>query len=275
MLSNMAFMVLDTSSAPPFNGKITTQARVLCSQQNQHTKPWMGYRIKTQDAILGEFATERLVEIGPAETLTNMASKTVNQDYSFQDVALGVQRELLSYNRDAPAIYYDTPGEETASVALDAAVNISPITPAPTTSPTASPNIVTNPTIDIAVTAPAPSIVSVPDKAVSPHDIITTLVALALVKQPGDIAQDQTLKALCGGRSSTPFRLSQLGTNTRARTIDSSKRDHRQPHQGVWVSSRPTRKCGIGRPRLHSCRSWGWDQAWTLHQCLDQQNGHK
>ncbi|KAK4139720.1 uncharacterized protein C8A04DRAFT_32793 [Dichotomopilus funicola] len=155
--------------------------------------------IKTQDAILGEFATERLVEIGPAETLTNMASKTVNQDYSFQDVALGVQRELLSYNRDAPAIYYDTPGEETAaaSVALDAAVKKSPITPAPTVSP----DIVPSPTIDVAVTAPAPTIVSVPDRAVSPHDIITTLVALALVKQPSDIAQDQTLKALCGGRS--------------------------------------------------------------------------
>ncbi|KAL2018207.1 hypothetical protein VTK56DRAFT_1180 [Thermocarpiscus australiensis] len=179
----------------------------------QNTKPLPGYRIKTQDAILGEFATERLVEIGPAETLTNMASKTVNADYSFQDVALGLQRELLSYNRDAPAIYYDAPGEKetaaaaaatttnAASVAPNAAVKKSAVTPAPTTSP----DLV--PTIDAAVTAPAPTIISVPDRAVSPHDIITTLVALALAKQPSNIAQDQTLKALCGGRSSTSFRL--------------------------------------------------------------------
>ncbi|KAK4153963.1 hypothetical protein C8A00DRAFT_33295 [Chaetomidium leptoderma] len=161
--------------------------------------------IKTQNAILGEFATERLVEIGPAETLTNMASKTVDADYRFQDVALGLQRELLSYNRDAHAIYYDTPGEETAvaaatttsaaSVAPNAAVNKPVATPTPTTSPEVVP------TIEVAVAAPAPTIMSVPDRAVSPHDIITTLVALALMKQPSNIAQDQTLKALCGGRS--------------------------------------------------------------------------
>jgi fatty acid synthase subunit alpha len=157
-------------------------------------------RIKTQDAIFGELETERLLEIGPAETLTNMASKTVDADYRVRDVAWGVQRELLSYNRDAPAIYHDGPDQEppastTASpipVVPDAA-NVPVATPTPTTPAVAS-------TTDTAVVAPTAAAVSVPDKAITPHDTITTLVALGLAKGSGDIPQDQTLKALCGGK---------------------------------------------------------------------------
>jgi len=158
-------------------------------------------RIKTQDAIFGELATERLVEIGPAETLTNMASRTVDADYRIQDVAQGVQRELLSYNRDAAAIYHDASDQEpvapvssSSAPVLPTAVNPPATAPAPTTPPAAVP------ATDAAVVAPAPAAVSVPDRALTPQDIITALVALGLAKGSSDIAQDPTLKALCGGK---------------------------------------------------------------------------
>ena len=142
------------------------------------------------------------MEIGPAETLTNMASKTVDADYRVQDLALGVQRELLSYNRNVNAIYYDNPDQESAALVTTNPASAVPSTAAPPATgpaPTVSP--VVNPTVEAAATAPTPAAMSIPDKEVSPREIITTLVALGLAKDPSSIAQDQTLKALCGGRS--------------------------------------------------------------------------
>ena len=169
---------------------------------SQYAKSSPGYRIKTQDAILGEFATERLVEIGPAETLTNMASKTVEADYRVQDLALGVQRELLSYNRNADAIYYDSPDQVAPTAVTTSSTSAVPSVAAPPATgpaPTGSSAVIS--TVEAAATVPTPATVSIPDKEVSPREIITTLVALALAKDPSNIAQDQTLKALCGGRS--------------------------------------------------------------------------
>lgn len=200
------------SNIPPINQTSVLFPRAVVSSnpdpdlhpERQYTKlPLLDYRIKTQDAIFGDLSTERLVEIGPAETLTNMASKTVDADYKVQDVAQGVQRELLSYNRDAPAIYHDADEEPTASITTSAAVAVPDAATAPAATPTPTPPAVA-PTADAAVVAPTPAAGSVPDRAVTPQDIITTLVALGLAKGSSDIAQDQTLKALCGGRWITP-----------------------------------------------------------------------
>ncbi|KAL2267375.1 hypothetical protein VTJ83DRAFT_4652 [Remersonia thermophila] len=154
--------------------------------------------IKTQDAIFGELGTERLVEIGPAETLTNMAKRTVEADYKVQDVALGVQRELLSYNRDAPAIYHDAPEEQAAPATTSPAPAAAPEPlPAPATVSAPPPPAPISP----ADAAPPAVAASVPDKPVTPQEIITTLVGLGLAKGSSDIPQDQTLRSLCGGRS--------------------------------------------------------------------------
>jgi fatty acid synthase subunit alpha len=157
--------------------------------------PIVHCRIKTQDAIFGELATERLVEIGPAETLTNMASKTVDADYRVQDVALGMHRELLSYNRDAAVLYHDTADEAPANPAST--------TPQPTTAPlqAPAPAPAPAPTTEAQTAAPPPAAaaVSVPDKALTAQEVITTLVAVGLAKGSSDIPQDQSLRSLCGG----------------------------------------------------------------------------
>ncbi|KAK6086184.1 fatty acid synthase alpha subunit [Seiridium cupressi] len=148
--------------------------------------------IDTQDAILRDFATERMVEIGPAETLVNMAKKTLKADYESHDIARGLQRELLSYKKNADAIYYKIQAEEAAAAAP------SKSTVAQSAPPPVAPASALVETVAMAAPAQA---VSVPDKVLQPIDVLTVLVAVALKKSAADIAKDQTIKALCGGRS--------------------------------------------------------------------------
>lgn len=124
------------------------------------------------------------------QTLVNMAKKTLKAGYESQDIARGLQRELLSYKKNVDAIYYKIQAEEAAASAskTPAVVNAAP-TPA-TTAPAAP-----------ALVAAAPQAVSVPDKALEPIDTLSTLVAVALKKSVEDVSKDQTIKALCGGKS--------------------------------------------------------------------------
>ena len=57
--------------------------------------------IETQDVILAEKTTERIVEIGPADTLGVMAKRTIASKYEAYDAAKSVQRQILCYNKDA------------------------------------------------------------------------------------------------------------------------------------------------------------------------------
>src|ERR1700761_3824159 len=63
--------------------------------------------IETQDVILAERTAERIVEIGPADTLGVMAKRTLASKYEAYDAAKSVQRQILCYNKDAKEIYYD------------------------------------------------------------------------------------------------------------------------------------------------------------------------
>ncbi len=72
--------------------------------------------IETQDVILAEKTTERIVEIGPADTLGVMAKRTLASKYEAYDAAKSVQRQILCYSKDAKEIYYDVdPVEEEAA----------------------------------------------------------------------------------------------------------------------------------------------------------------
>ena len=69
--------------------------------------------IETQDVFLAEKTAERVVEIGPADTLGVMAKRTLASKYEAYDAAKSVQRQILCYNKDAKEIYYDVdPVEE-------------------------------------------------------------------------------------------------------------------------------------------------------------------
>jgi fatty acid synthase subunit alpha len=149
--------------------------------------------IETQDVILAEKTTERIVEIGPADTLGVMAKRTLASKYEAYDAAKSVQRQILCYNKDAKEIYYDVdPVEEEPAPTAGS----SDSAPAPSASASKS----------APVAAPAPSAPSagpaaqVPDAPVGAVDIVRALIAQKLKKPLMDIPLTKAIKDLVGGK---------------------------------------------------------------------------
>lgn len=154
--------------------------------------------IETQDVILAEQRTERIVEIGPADTLGGMARRTLASKYEAYDAATSVQRQILCYNKDAKEIYYDVdPVEEEPEA---------PTAPAATS---ASPAAVAAAAAAPAAAAPPPPsagpAAAVEDAPVTAVDVLRTLVAQKLKKSLADVPLSKAIKDLVGGKLSTLF----------------------------------------------------------------------
>jgi fatty acid synthase subunit alpha len=150
--------------------------------------------IETQDVVLGENTTERIVEIGPADTLGVMAKRTLASKYEAHDAALSVQRQILCYNKDAKDIYYDVDPVEDEPEAAPAASGGAPAAAAPS-APAAAATV---------AAAPAPGAgpaAQVPDAPVTATDILRALVAQKLKKPLMDIPLSKAIKDLVGGKS--------------------------------------------------------------------------
>jgi fatty acid synthase subunit alpha len=147
--------------------------------------------IETQDVILAEKTTERIVEIGPADTLGVMARRTIAAKYEAYDAAKSVQRQILCYNKDAKEIYYDVDPvvDEPEPAAAESAA---PAASAPSSSATP------------AAAAPPPSAgpaAQVPDAPVGAVDIVRALIAQKLKKPLMEIPLSKAIKDLVGGMS--------------------------------------------------------------------------
>lgn len=149
--------------------------------------------IETQDVILGEKVTERIVEVGPADTLGGMAKRTLASKYEAYDAAKSVQRQILCYNKDAKEIYYDVDPvveEEAAPAGGDATAPSSSSAPAQSSAPAAA-------------AAPAPPssgpAAAVDDAPIQAVDIVRCLVAQKLKKPLADIPLSKAIKDLVGG----------------------------------------------------------------------------
>lgn len=152
--------------------------------------------IETQDVILAEKTTERIVEIGPADTLGVMAKRTLASKYEAYDAAKSVQRQILCYNKDAKEIYYDVDPVEDE-----------PETPA-TSASTPAPSAPSGSSAPAAAAPPPPSAgpaASVPDAPVGALDIVRTLVAQKLKKPLLEIPLSKAIKDLVGGMSMITF----------------------------------------------------------------------
>ena len=153
--------------------------------------------IETQDVILGEKVTERIVEIGPADTLGGMAKRTLASKYEAYDAAKSVQRQILCYNKDAKEIYYD----------VDPVVE-EEATPAGGDAP--APNPSSAPAQSFAPAPPPPSsgpAAAVDDTPVQAVDIVRSLIAQKLKKPLAEIPLSKAIKDLVGGMKRTPTRL--------------------------------------------------------------------
>ena len=148
--------------------------------------------IETQDVILAEKTTERIVEIGPADTLGVMAKRTLASKYEAYDAAKSVQRQILCYNKDAKEIYYDVDPVEDE--------------PAPAAEPTSSAPASSAPAagaVPVAAAPPPPSAgpaAQVPDAPIAALDIVRALIAQKLKKPFLEIPLSKAIKDLVGGK---------------------------------------------------------------------------
>ena len=147
--------------------------------------------IETQDVILAEKRTERIVEVGPADTLGGMAKRTLASKYEAYDAALSVQRQILCYNKDAKEIYYDVDpvDEEAASTEGATASATSPSLSAKASAPAA---------VAVAPPSSGPA-AAVADCPVAAVDIVRALIAQKLKKPLPEIPLTKAIKDLVGG----------------------------------------------------------------------------
>lgn len=146
--------------------------------------------IETQDVFLAEQQAERIVEIGPADTLGGMAKRTIGLKYEAFDAAKSLQRQILCYNKDSKEIYYDVdPVDEEA--AAPAAESSSSGAAAPTASAPAA-----TPAAAAPSAGPAAAIADAPLPAV---DVVRALIAQKLKKPLADIPLSKAIKDLVGG----------------------------------------------------------------------------
>ena len=152
--------------------------------------------IETQDVILAEKTTERIVEIGPADTLGGMAKRTLASKYEAYDAALSLQRQILCYNKDAKEIYYDVdPVEEDPATPATSGTPASTAS-APSSTPASAPAAATPP--PAANSGPAAAVADAPVSAV---DILRSLIAQKLKKPLTEIPLSKAIKDLVGGKS--------------------------------------------------------------------------
>lgn len=148
--------------------------------------------IETQDVFLAEKTAERIVEIGPADTLGVMAKRTLASKYEAYDAAKSVQRQILCYNKDAKEIYYDVDPVEDEPEPTPAGGSGAPSTAAPVAA-AAAPQ----------AAAPAPSsgpAAQVPDAPVQALEIVRALIAQKLKKPYLEVPLSKAIKDLVGGK---------------------------------------------------------------------------
>ncbi|CAK7270058.1 beta subunit of fatty acid synthetase [Sporothrix epigloea] len=149
--------------------------------------------IETQDVFLAEKTAERIVEIGPADTLGVMAKRTLASKYEAYDAAKSVQRQILCYNKDAKEIYYDVDPVEDEPEPTPAAGSGAPSTASPVAAAAAP-----------LAAAPAPSsgpAAQVPDAPVQALEIVRALIAQKLKKPYLEVPLSKAIKDLVGGKS--------------------------------------------------------------------------
>ncbi|ETS77644.1 hypothetical protein PFICI_09706 [Pestalotiopsis fici W106-1] len=161
--------------------------------------------IDTQKELLASNReVQRVIEIGPANVLANMAKKSAQRLVGEQDVVQSVDREFLNINNvdDARKIYYEY-DESSSPSGKDVSLSD---TRSPTSAPGPAVKVAAAP---IQVTEAAPVAIvpvavapeTIVDKDLSPTDIILTLVAQKIRKAFDEVPLGETIQALSAGKS--------------------------------------------------------------------------
>lgn len=150
---------------------------------------------------MGEEKIERLVEIGPSNTLSGLAKQTIETKYRDHDTALSINRQLLNIKTSENDIYYTTSDSTETPERESPEIDTLPTAQAPLPEPatTSSKRSMPlpgqgGPGVKLIATTEG-----VPAKA---EDIILTIIAQKLKKSIKDISLSSTIKTLVGGMRS-------------------------------------------------------------------------
>nr|S5NIA2.1 RecName: Full=Fatty acid synthase subunit alpha; AltName: Full=TOX2 HC-toxin biosynthesis cluster protein TOXH; Includes: RecName: Full=3-oxoacyl-[acyl-carrier-protein] reductase; AltName: Full=Beta-ketoacyl reductase; Includes: RecName: Full=3-oxoacyl-[acyl-carrier-protein] synthase [Bipolaris zeicola]AGR67369.1 fatty acid synthase alpha subunit [Bipolaris zeicola] len=161
--------------------------------------------IETQHHILSELDSERVVEVGPANILTNMMKKTWEQQFANIDQALGIERKFFG-----PRDVFFPPNRENMDMLRAASKKTLPEAhPPPPIDSHQEPSTQTQAThrsAGVPVSLPQQIATNIPpaileDVSLPVSTIVRSLVAMKLRKRSDDISEDQTINRLVGGRS--------------------------------------------------------------------------
>ncbi|KAL4993437.1 hypothetical protein BDV10DRAFT_199645 [Aspergillus recurvatus] len=165
--------------------------------------------IETQDVVLGQYRAERIIEIGPAATLTNMIKQTQSK-FLHSDRASLLERQLLASEKQGKDIYYEDDGvgigigAEAPAPAAKAQAQASGGAGSTTTIVTAPPT----PAVAAPAQAPAAKalaqaggIEAIEDQPARAFEIVHTLLSRILKIAVTDVVGTQSIKSLSGGRS--------------------------------------------------------------------------
>jgi fatty acid synthase subunit alpha len=147
--------------------------------------------IETQDILFTSFKFERLVELGPSPTLTDMATRTLKAKYETLDGSISTTRAILCHSKNVKEIYYQYEDEVEAPPA-ESASGAAPSAPAAAAAA---------PAVPVAVAAPTGPVVSIEDVPVKAIDILLVVVAQKLKKRTDESPLSKTIKDLVGGKS--------------------------------------------------------------------------
>lgn len=160
--------------------------------------------IESQDVLFqSPLATERLIEIGPAPTLSGMAERTLRAKFEVMDDAMSYRRVILSHAKDKADIYYEnTGGGDDGEDGVADSPSTAPAQQAAADVPTPA-----APAIQQAPPPPQPQpgstgntkpIDSLPMEAA---ELLQIIVCTKMKKPAAQVPLAKTLKELSGGKS--------------------------------------------------------------------------
>ncbi|MCJ1325979.1 hypothetical protein MMC10_002642 [Thelotrema lepadinum] len=161
--------------------------------------------IDTQELLFSKQGIQRLIEIGPGDTLASMARKSLAAQHHRYNPALAAKRKLMYYKKDEREIRYEV---DPPNAPLPDKLSIASRTePRSNSNITATNNAGSN---DLQSThqatgfAPAQlpqPIAEIPDAAVTAKEVVVAIIASKLQKPFSSIETSKTIKQLVGGRS--------------------------------------------------------------------------
>jgi hypothetical protein len=205
--------------------------------------------------LFGQENIDRMIEIGPNNTLAAMAKKTLASQYSVTESIRPRKREILCHATDAAQIFEETAVAEVVVPQKDEKPTTaqksvaSPSTPPQAEAPAAAPPQQAG--------APAAVMREIADVPISAGDLVTAIVSSKLKKAHDEINRTQSIKTLTGGKLTTmpeptSSNVGIFHTNKIGRPVHARKRTRRRSRCRIPLTARPQRRHALVPTQRHT-----------------------